>query len=158
DNSYTVIGVVPAWFEYFEPADVYVPIELFLSPRSALADRGSSADLHAVARLKPGLTVEQANIEMVMLAQQLAQEYPLVNQGKGAEAERLQEVMSESVRHSLWILLGAVGLILLIACINVANLLLVRVSERNKEIALRLAIGAGRFRIVRQLLSESLLI
>ena len=113
DDSYTVIGVLPPGFEYFAAADVYVPIELFLAPQSGLADRGSSFTLHAVARLKPGVTVEQANSEMATLGQQLAQEYPKVNEGKSAQAEWLQDVMSESVRQSLWVLLGAVGLILL---------------------------------------------
>jgi putative ABC transport system permease protein len=95
---------------------------------------------------------------MGTLGEQLAQEYPKVNEGKSAQAELLQDVMSENVRQTLWVLLGAVGFILLIACINVANLLLVRAAERQKELALRLALGAGRLRIVRQLLSESLLI
>jgi putative ABC transport system permease protein len=157
-DSYTVIGVLPPGFEYLEAADVYVPIGLFLAPDSPLANRGNSAYLHGVARLKPGVTVEQANSEMATLGQQLAQEYPKVNEGKSAQAERLQDVMSESVRQSLWILLGAVGFILLIACINVANLLLVRAAERQKEFAVRQALGAGRRRIVRQLLSESLLV
>jgi putative ABC transport system permease protein len=157
-NPYTVIGVLPRGFEYLEKADVYLPIGISLTPDSPMLGRGNSTDLYAVARLKPGATVEQANNEMTAIGNQLAQEYPKVNEGKSAMAERLQDVMSEQVRQSLWVLFGAVGFILLIACINVANLLLVRGAERQKELALRLALGAGRGRIVRQLLSESLLI
>jgi len=159
NETYTVIGVLPPGFEYFEKADVYTPLGLLLAPDSAFAGRGNSAfDFYAVARLKPGVTVAQANSEMDAIGQQLAREYPKFNEGKSAQAERLQDVMSESVRQALWILLGAVGFILLIACINVANLMLVRAAERQKELAVRLALGAGRWRIVRQLLSESLLI
>jgi putative ABC transport system permease protein len=157
-EPYTIIGVMPQGFEYFRAADVYVPISLFLQPNSGLADRGSSFGLYAVGRLKPGVTTEQANSEMETLGAQLQLEYPAINGGQSALAVRLQDVMSEDVRQSLWILLGAVGFILLIACVNVANLLLVRVAERQKEITVRLALGAGTWRIVRQLLSESLLL
>src|SRR5262249_16527616 len=158
-GTYTGIGGLPPGFEYFREADVYTPLGLTLAPDSPFANRGSSAfNFYAVARLKPGVTVAQANREMDAVGRQLAREYPEFNKGKSAQAERLQDVMSESVRSSLWILLGAVGFILLIACINVANLLLVRPPERQTESAVRLALGAGRWRIIRQLLSENLLI
>jgi putative ABC transport system permease protein len=157
-EPYEVIGVLRPGFEYFRADDVYVPIGLFLQPNSGWMDRANRLGLYAVARLKPGMTPEQADSEMAALGAQLAREYPAVNSGLSAMALRLQDVMSESVRQSLWILLGAVGFILLIACVNVANLLLVRAADRQKEIALRLALGAGRGRIIRQLLTESLLI
>src|SRR6185503_12198175 len=127
-QPYVVIGILPPGFEYFRAADVYVPISLFLRPNSGLADRGSRLKLYGVARLKAGVTLEQANSEMATLGTQLAEEYSEVNGGKSAMAESLQDVMSEEVRPSLWVMLGAVGFILLIACVNVANLLLVRAA------------------------------
>ena len=157
-QPYEVLGVLPPGFEYFRADDLFVPIGLFLDPQTSFMDRGSQMGLYAVARLKQGVTVEQASNEMAMIAGQLEREYPAVNSGRSAMAEPLQDVMSENVRQSLWVLLGAVGFILLIACVNVANLLLAHAADRQKEIALRLALGAGRWRIVRQLLSEALLI
>jgi putative ABC transport system permease protein len=157
-EPHEVIGVLPQDFEYFRATDVYIPIGLLLKPNTGLTDRGSSLGLTAVARLKPGVTLAQASDEMVRLAAQVEREYPAVNTGRSAQAESLQDYITESVRQSLWVLLGAVSFILLIACVNVANLLLVRAAERQKEIALRLALGGGRWRITRQLLSESLLL
>jgi len=157
-DPYEVIGVLPPGFEYFQKDDLYVPIGLLLGPQSPLTDRTNIMGLFALARLKPGVRLEQANSEMAGIAAQLEREYPATNSGKSAQAEPLLEVMSEGVRQSLWVLFGAVGFILLIACVNVANLLLVRAAERQKEIALRLALGAGRGRVIRQLLSESLLL
>src|SRR5215813_4190383 len=159
NEAYTVIGVLPPSFEYFQQTDVYRPLSLTLAPDSPFANRGGRTfNFFALARLKPGMTVAQANSEMEAIGRRLAREYPKVNAGVSAQAERLQDVMSESVRSSLWILLGAVGFILLIACVNVANLTLARAAERQKELAVRLALGAGRLRIMRQLLSESLLL
>ncbi|MBO0799597.1 MAG: ABC transporter permease, partial [Blastocatellia bacterium] len=156
-EPYEVIGVLPPGFEYFQADDIYVPIGPFLKP-DGLLQRSVTMGLYALGRLKPGVALEQANSELAGIAAQLQREYPDDNKDRGAMAEPLQEVMAEGVRHSLWILLGAVGFILLIACVNVANLLLARGADRQKEMALRLALGAGRGRIVRQLLSESLLI
>jgi len=156
-EPYEAIGVLPPGFEYFQADDVYVPIGLFLMP-DGLMQRGVSMGLYALGRLKPGVTLAQANSELAGIAGRLEREYPADNKDRGAMAEPLQDVMSEGVRRSLWILLCSVGFILLIACVNVANLLLARGADRRKEMALRLALGAGRGRIVRQLLSESLLI
>jgi putative ABC transport system permease protein len=157
-ESYAVIGILPPGFEYIRREDVYVPIGLELRPQTGMTDRGTSiGGMHAVARLKPGVTSEQANSEMEKLGMQLELEYPATNSGRSAMAEPLQEVMTENIRRSLWVLLSAVGFILLIACVNVAHFLLVRAAEREKEIALRLALGAGRRRIIAQLLVESLL-
>jgi putative ABC transport system permease protein len=156
---YEVIGVLPPGFEYFSPVDLYTPIELELKPNTGMTDRGTSiGGMNAIARLMPGVTLAQANSEMAALAAQVEREHPTINAGRSAQAEPLQAVMTGGVRQTLWALLGAVGFILLIACVNVANLTLVRAAERQKEMALRLALGAGRGRIIKQLLSESLLI
>ncbi|HKY06125.1 MAG TPA: ABC transporter permease, partial [Blastocatellia bacterium] len=158
-KQHTVIGVLPPDFEYFRRDDLYVPIGLALTtPGQGLLDRGNHYNMYILSRLKPGVTVEQANTEIVQLAAQLEQEYPNTNSGNTASATGLADVFVEEIRPALIVLLAAVGFVLLIACVNVANLMLVRSAERQKEIALRLALGAGRGRIIRQLLSESLVV
>ena len=152
DRSYRVIGVLPASYKA-SVTEVYVPIGAWNSP--ALENRSAALGIHGIGRLKPGVTLEQAEADLDRVMAALAEAYPASNKGNGAKLISLKEGLVRDVQPVLLMLFGAVGLVLLIACVNVSNLMLARSTGRTREFAIRAALGAGRGRLLRQSLIES---
>jgi predicted permease len=153
-EPYEIVGVIPEWYKLPGGADVWIPINATLH---GLGSRGNH-HLRALGRIKDGVTIAQARADMQVVSDRIAKQFPNEDGDSHAVLVPLKEQISGSFQSQLWIIFGAVTLVLLIACVNVANLTLARAASRQREIAVRSALGAGRGRLIRQLLTESVML